>query len=213
VARILIVDDRATSRQLLATLLGYVGHRVWEASDGVEALALARREPFFLTMPMEPEAILHTVDEVLGLGPSQAPLPVAPVVDREHLRRITRGRELHDEIGQSLTAVNISSDFLEKSRSLIERVLQQVRSLSLDPRPSVLDDLGLVAALRSCLDRLAKQAVFVGRPEAHPPGIRSDTEIETACLRVAQEALTEVRAWLPHSWSASSAVPQFLEEN
>ncbi|HEX5123621.1 MAG TPA: EAL domain-containing protein [Rhodanobacteraceae bacterium] len=43
-AQILIVDDRAINREFLATLLGYVGHRVIEAVDGVDALACARRE-------------------------------------------------------------------------------------------------------------------------------------------------------------------------
>jgi diguanylate cyclase (GGDEF)-like protein len=43
-AKILIVDDRAINREFLATLLGYVGHAVVEAVDGVEALASARRE-------------------------------------------------------------------------------------------------------------------------------------------------------------------------
>ena len=40
-ATILIVDDRATNRQFLVTLLGYVGHRVLEAADGIEALEVA----------------------------------------------------------------------------------------------------------------------------------------------------------------------------
>src|SRR5262249_29517346 len=41
-AKILVVDDRAINREFLSTLLGYVGHEVTEAVDGVEALALAR---------------------------------------------------------------------------------------------------------------------------------------------------------------------------
>jgi diguanylate cyclase (GGDEF)-like protein len=43
-AKILVVDDRAINREFLSTLLGYVGHAVIEAVDGVEALAFARRE-------------------------------------------------------------------------------------------------------------------------------------------------------------------------
>src|SRR6476646_2963088 len=43
-AKILVVDDRAINREFLSTLLGYVGHAVIEAIDGVEALDLARRE-------------------------------------------------------------------------------------------------------------------------------------------------------------------------
>src|ERR1700752_1555659 len=43
-ATILVVDDRPTNRQFLGTLLGYRGHRLLEAADGLEALALARAE-------------------------------------------------------------------------------------------------------------------------------------------------------------------------
>src|SRR6266446_5589635 len=44
VATILIVDDRPANREYLVTLLGYGGHRLLEAADGAEALALARAE-------------------------------------------------------------------------------------------------------------------------------------------------------------------------
>ena len=43
-ATILVVDDHAPSRQFLTTLLTYEGHRILEASDGLEALAMARAE-------------------------------------------------------------------------------------------------------------------------------------------------------------------------
>src|SRR5438034_1323851 len=43
-ATILIADDRSTNRQFLMKLLGYFGHRLFEASDGVEALRVAQAE-------------------------------------------------------------------------------------------------------------------------------------------------------------------------
>ncbi|TMA51051.1 MAG: response regulator, partial [Deltaproteobacteria bacterium] len=43
-ATILVVDDHATNRQVLTALLGYGGHRLLEASDGLEALELVRAE-------------------------------------------------------------------------------------------------------------------------------------------------------------------------
>jgi signal transduction histidine kinase len=119
----------------------------------------------------------------------------------EERRRIAR--ELHDEIGQSLTAVKInlqramslpcartSLSFLRDSDDLIDRVLQQVRHMSLDLRPSVLDDLGLVASVRWYMDRAAERAGFAGQVEASPQEIRLAPEIETACFRIVQEALT-----------------------
>src|SRR5206468_1919113 len=44
-ATILVVDDDASARDLIATVLGYAGHRVREAADGAEALTLAQSEP------------------------------------------------------------------------------------------------------------------------------------------------------------------------
>ena len=121
----------------------------------------------------------------------------------EERRRIAR--ELHDEIGQSLTAVRInlqramtstevsaSLPYLKESDGLVDRVLQQVRDLSLDLRPSVLDDLGLVASVRWYLDRTSRRAGFVGQLAADPPEIRLPAEIATACFRIVQEALTNV---------------------
>jgi signal transduction histidine kinase len=75
--------------------------------------------------------------------------------------------------------------------AIIDRALQQVRELSLDLRPMALDDLGLVAALRWYVDREAQRAGLApefsaGDLERLPP------ELETACFRIAQEALTNV---------------------
>ncbi len=43
-ATILIVDDRLANREFLVTLLGYAGHRLLQAADGAEALAIVRAE-------------------------------------------------------------------------------------------------------------------------------------------------------------------------
>jgi signal transduction histidine kinase len=118
--------------------------------------------------------------------------------ERRHM-----ARELHDEIGQSLTAVKInlqrirgkdaiSAPGLEESVGLIEGLLDQVRGLSLDLRPAVLDDLGLASALRWHVDRLAQRTGLETRFIADSLSGRLDSDIETACFRVAQEALTNV---------------------
>ncbi|OAI52102.1 hypothetical protein AYO46_06575 [Betaproteobacteria bacterium SCGC AG-212-J23] len=114
-------------------------------------------------------------------------------------------RDLHDDIGQALTALKIQlesvprdgaeagprtriDDCIETTRHTIERV----RQLSLSLRPSQLDDLGLAAALRSHLDRQARVAGLVPHFDAleAPAELAADTE--TACFRVAQEAITNV---------------------
>jgi len=120
--------------------------------------------------------------------------------ETEH-RRLSR--ELHDQIGQTLSAVMISlqsleylpdesdrSLYLQRCLTATDRAIQQVRSLSLDLRPSVLDDLGLPAALRWFLRRQAETTdlafdLAVPEFEERLPG-----HIETICYRVLQEACT-----------------------
>src|SRR5262249_56590265 len=108
--------------------------------------------------------------------------------DRRHL-----ARELHDEIGQALTAVKINlqaaqhlpdapSPHLADSVGIVDRTLQQVRNLSLDLRPAMLDDLGLVAALRWYVDRQAQRAGFTARFVADALATRPPSDIRTPCF-------------------------------
>ncbi|PWT72429.1 MAG: hypothetical protein C5B46_06855, partial [Proteobacteria bacterium] len=114
-------------------------------------------------------------------------------------------RELHDEIGQVLTAVKINlesvarqvdddnlKERLSDSIDIANTALNQVRQLSLDLRPAQLDDLGLVAALRGHLDRQAAVGQLTAHFSAPERRVRLKPEVETACFRVAQEALTNV---------------------
>jgi signal transduction histidine kinase len=75
---------------------------------------------------------------------------------------------------------------------VVERVLEQVQDISLDLRPSILDDLGLEPALRWYTDRQA--ALVELKVEFHADRLeqRLDPVIETECFRVAQGALTNV---------------------
>ncbi len=127
------------------------------------------------------------------------------LMDAQESERRSIAHELHDEIGQALSALRLNLHVLQKARSveerescilesvdIVEQLLQQVRDLSLNLRPSVLDDLGLVAALQWQLNRLAERAGF--RADFRSEGLsgRLSAELETICFRVAQEALTNV---------------------
>jgi signal transduction histidine kinase len=72
----------------------------------------------------------------------------------------------------------------------VERTLSQVRSLSLDLLPSVLEDLGLEPALRWLVARQARQTGQSIQLEVDPLSERLPPELELACFRVVQEALT-----------------------
>jgi signal transduction histidine kinase len=117
--------------------------------------------------------------------------------ERRHL-----ARELHDEIGQALTAAKINLQSitgnggsatvarLQETTAILDRLLGQVRKISLDLRPSMLDDLGLVPALRSLLDQQGRRASVAVRFSAENIPEKLDPEIQTTCFRIAQEAIT-----------------------
>jgi signal transduction histidine kinase len=65
-----------------------------------------------------------------------------------------------------------------------------VRQISLDLRPSTLDDLGLVPALRSLLDQQGRRASVAVHLSAKNMPENLDPEIQTTCFRIAQEAIT-----------------------
>lgn len=124
-------------------------------------------------------------------------------VQEEERSRLAR--DLHDEIGQLLTALKIDLQAiqhvearLEGARSLtdsldlVDQLLTQVRTLALDLRPSILDDLGLVSALRWYTNRQAERNSWILSFSAEGMARRVPVPIEVACFRVVQEALTNV---------------------
>jgi PAS domain S-box-containing protein len=119
--------------------------------------------------------------------------------ERRHL-----ARELHDEIGQTLTVAKLNlkiiapdmpralTSRLDDSIHLLDRLLAQVRQLSLDLRPPLLDQLGLMPALRWLVDQQRQRARLRMSFSADVDGLELDPAIQTACFRVAQEAITNV---------------------
>jgi PAS domain S-box-containing protein len=126
------------------------------------------------------------------------------LLEAQEAERLQLARELHDEIGQLLTSVDLMlqaamrspvervPERLDEVYALIHELADRARELSLDLRPAMLDDLGLVATLRWYLDRyMARTGV---RVRFEPAGAeqRYPTAVETAAYRIAQEALTNV---------------------
>jgi signal transduction histidine kinase len=162
--------------------------------------------------------LFTTMGKEVGVMIQNARLFEQVVMGRERLQMLSQqlievqenerrhiARELHDEIGQALTALKVNLQTLgrlqppeelglhvQESISIVDRTLQQVRNLSLDLRPSLLDDLGIVAALRWYIDRQAQRAGFEAQFLASPPELRLPADLETTCFRVVQEALTNV---------------------
>ncbi len=145
----------------------------------------------------------------------QAERLAAQVIMAQEEERRRVARELHDEAGQALTAVIIGLErglasmpevyaadlpvqprkLISDLRDLAAQTLDEVRKLALELRPSVLDDLGLVAALRQYVrstgerSGLIAQLTVTGWDEAFSND-RLAPQVETALFRIAQEALT-----------------------
>lgn len=116
--------------------------------------------------------------------------------------RARMARELHDELGQQLTAMWLSLKAaarangdgarprIDQALSMLDATIDQVRELARSLRPSHLDDLGLEAALRAMVARLQEH---VGIPlHLRLDGVPATLapQIATACFRIVQEALT-----------------------
>jgi len=127
-------------------------------------------------------------------------LLIAQETERRHI-----ARELHDEIGQLLTVIKLDlqtvlrqpgtsalAPALKEGMESVDRVVARVRDLSLDLRPSMLDDLGLIPTLRWYVQRqMSRFGVDIALKL--PPSLpRLASEIETACFRIVQEALTNI---------------------
>lgn len=116
-------------------------------------------------------------------------------------------RELHDELGQSMSGFSLHCEVMAKfirtnperaleelklNRDLIGATTQQMYELILDLRPSLLDDLGLAAALHSLGERATQGSGIAFTLDSSALTRRLPPSIETALYRIFQEALTNV---------------------
>ena len=155
-------------------------------------------------------------------------------VQEEERRAIAR--ELHDSVGQSLSALNLNlvmirdqlsgdssqrvGSRLNDSMQLVKEVVALVRNVMADLRPAVLDDYGLEAALNSYIDQFTSRyevQVLFRRPESLLP--RQSPSREMTLLRIAQEALTNIARHAQADqvtvalWQDQDAVHLTVEDN
>jgi signal transduction histidine kinase len=129
------------------------------------------------------------------------------VVEAQEAERQRIARELHDETGQALTAIGLGmrgvSTWLNRDpekaeanlrhlENLVDHSLNELQRLIADLRPSQLDDLGLMAALRWYINDLRKRVQFDIHLEVRGEQRPIPSTVKIAIFRVAQEALTNV---------------------
>ncbi|OPY62102.1 MAG: Oxygen sensor histidine kinase NreB [Syntrophorhabdaceae bacterium PtaU1.Bin034] len=127
------------------------------------------------------------------------------LVEVQEAERRYIARELHDEIGQELTGLKLALEMaarqregtipsgLRQAQSLANKLVELVRELSLNLRPAILDDLGLLLTLPWHFTRFTNQTgIRVNFEHTGLGNRRLPIQMETAVYRIIQEALTNV---------------------
>jgi PAS domain S-box-containing protein len=117
-------------------------------------------------------------------------------------------RELHDELGQLLTALNtdlillknkipaeqkILSDRVESMSSLVDLSMQTVKRIYMGLRPGMLDHLGLTAAIAWQADEFSRRTGITCNVSFNPEDMAIDPDLTTTIFRIFQETLTNVQ--------------------
>ncbi|MFQ6102094.1 MAG: GAF domain-containing protein [Anaerolineae bacterium] len=147
-------------------------------------------------------------EEALQQHAQQLCALTARLAEVEETERQRLARELHDQVGQNLTALGINLNImrarmsewaadlmrsrLDDSLALVKETTERVRDVMADLRPPVLDDYGLVAALHWHGERFGSRTGIAVTVQGEQPDPRPDIHIENALFRIAQEALTNV---------------------
>ncbi|MCK4471455.1 MAG: GAF domain-containing sensor histidine kinase, partial [Anaerolineae bacterium] len=130
------------------------------------------------------------------------------LAEAEEAERQRLARELHDQVGQNLTALGLNLNIvrsqmpremadlvrprLDDSLALVEQMTERIYGVMADLRPPVLDDYGLMAALRWYSARFASRVNIAVTVQGEDPVPRLDAPVENVLFRIAQEALTNV---------------------
>lgn len=150
----------------------------------------------------EVEAVAEAYNRVLDRLATEQRNRTRVTLEAQEAERRRIARELHDDIGQTLTfsligLANIVADHpeweseLEQPRESVRAALEQVRAAAAALRPGVLDDLGLRAALEDLILRVERETgLRVERDLSGAEGLPEDQEL--VVFRVCQEALTNV---------------------
>ncbi len=199
--------------------------------ETIGALCLAHRAAF------SNYAVIHTLARQLGIALENARL-YSEVQEKEQLRgqlleravaaqeeeRKRIARELHDETGQMLTALAVGLGGVEQTitqdperaqyqiaqlKNMTMGAIESLRQFVSDLRPSVLDDMGLVAALRWFAESYAERAKLQIDFQVVGTKRRLPAQVETVLFRIAQEGLNNIGR---HAHARHAAVRLEFEE-
>jgi PAS domain S-box-containing protein len=180
---------------------GWMGLKI----EGPGAVSHARGA-FFETLGRQLGVIFHNARlfQQVRIGHERLQQLSRQLVNVQEGERRAIARELHDEIGQLLTGLKLSLEMssrvpgpageagVAQALSLVNDLMNHVHDLSLDLRPSILDDLGLLPALLWHFNRFTTVTGINVIFQHADIDRRFPQEVETAAYRIVQEALTNV---------------------
>lgn len=223
------VDERAAVLlnaslvHLLSASMQNQSRPAGRVTDGIQLLAMDAPSPpqsclacsnsKFVTTVLDD--LDHVLDEARRYHARLQHLS-AQVLSAHEAERKRIARELHDDTAQALTSILVRLRLLERStvdetvkrnveelRELTGGALESVRRMAVDLRPAALDDLGLVAALRSYCEKFSRNWPIPVDVTSSGLKRRLPREVELVLYRVLQEALTNV---VKHSGARSASV-------
>jgi PAS domain S-box-containing protein len=206
-------EDLGLVKQMLADAIPYYhlekryfhkeGHVIW-ALLSVSLLRGRHGEPHYFISQIEDISERKEAEKTLQTYNLRLKALSHQILGTQEAERRRLARELHDEIGQVLTTVGLrlhqlktvcgasAETALNDDIAVINGAIEQVRELSLNLRPPMLDVLGLEAALRWYAQTQSQRAGVDVRLVGHLNVPRLDPDQEIACFRVVQEATTNV---------------------
>ena len=195
VTSLLVAPIRFRNQLAGAVWLEHVGlARAWSAESRGFAASLADAAARALAAAERDQHAQELRDAYDLLGRLHRRVENVKEEERRHL-----ARELHDEMGQTLTALKLRLQMARKAPAgtvvndaiaMVDRLIGRTRLLSVDLSPPLLDEVGLVPAIRAHLERGTTPPEL--RVELDTAGLdeRLPAEVETAAFRVVQESLT-----------------------
>jgi two-component system, NarL family, sensor histidine kinase UhpB len=193
---VMLLADWLLLRQVLAPI-----HRLAGVMREIDRLHPGQRARGFERASSETVALAHAFNEMLERLESERRDRSARALAAQEAERLRIARELHDEIGQTLTAVALRAEHaagqageeraeLARLAEIVQHTLKDLRRISRELRPEALDDLGLVNALIALCSRVAEQSGMRVHRRLEGPIPELSAETELAIYRIAQEALT-----------------------
>jgi two-component system, NarL family, sensor histidine kinase UhpB len=206
---VMLALDLLLVRQALGPL-----DRLTRVMRQVDLLHPGQRAAGFERSSSEVLSLAQAFNEMLARLEAERRESSGRVLAAQEAERLRIARELHDELGQTLTAVALRAEHTAQRKGaehpefsemaeIVQQSLADVRRISLELRPGALEELGLLNAMISLCARVSEQTgMRVRRDLKGPiPDLPPDTEL--AVYRIAQEALTNA---LRHSQASEVTV-------